>query len=109
MRWQNKWFVLLALLLLSSPSTSAQGFSRLSVLKDLNLSDMIVTLNNGDSYALDLALVSDLYRQKRHHALALKPGMKVMIYGERRLGQGGRLKGIVNRIRPLKPSAATHQ
>ncbi len=109
MHWQNKWAFFLALLLASSLGTAAQGFSRSGILKDLNLSDMLVTLSNGESYALDVALVSDLYGQKRRNALTLKPGMRIMLYGERRLGQGGRLKGVVNRIKSRHPMATSHE
>jgi hypothetical protein len=101
MRWQVKWLFLLVLMLISLSGFSAQSFSRATILKDLNLSDMIVTVENGDSYQLDVALVSYLYELKRQNALTLRPGMAVQMHGEVTLSQGTALKGTVHQITPV--------
>lgn len=101
MRWQVKWLFLSVMMLMSLPGFSAQSFSRATILKDLNLSDMIVTAENGDSYQLDVALVSYLYELKRQNALTLRPGMAVQINGEVNLTQGSVLRSIVHQITPL--------
>ena len=85
------------------PVHAGTPFLKTAVLRDLNFSDSVVTVDAGAKYEVDYRYGKELQARMATGEVELRPGMSVEISGETVQGMGASLLGVVNRIEPVGP------